>query len=207
MNGPLTQPLPGTVAPGQTVDISVNLTTPSTPGRYRGYWKIRDPNGEVFALPSGAFWVEIDSTLPSPQLPIVAAWPTVKQGASGIVATALQHLLRFNSQTVNVDGIFGNQTRAAVINFQNQTGLTADGIVGTKTWGKLVSGAQLSQGINNESTIALQKLLSQKYGYAIAVDGIFGPATKEAVMDFQESINLSPDGTVTPSVWQALISN
>jgi hypothetical protein len=52
----------GTVAPGQVVDISVDLTAPNTPDTYKGYWKIRNPTGVVFGVgPSGdvAFWVEI----------------------------------------------------------------------------------------------------------------------------------------------------
>ncbi|WP_078888143.1 peptidoglycan-binding protein [Streptomyces sp. NRRL S-118] len=37
-----------------------------------------------------------------------------------------------------VDGIFGAKTEAAVKNFQQKNGLVADGIVGNKTWRKLV---------------------------------------------------------------------
>ncbi|HEY6074680.1 MAG TPA: NBR1-Ig-like domain-containing protein, partial [Anaerolineales bacterium] len=39
MNGPTTQALAGAVNPGQTVDISVNLTAPSAVGDYTGNWK------------------------------------------------------------------------------------------------------------------------------------------------------------------------
>jgi hypothetical protein len=62
MGGPASKSLTaGTVAPGQVVDISVDLTAPSTPGEYRGNWKIRNPTGVVFGLGSGnvAFYVEI----------------------------------------------------------------------------------------------------------------------------------------------------
>ena len=34
------------VAPGDTTDVSVNLVAPATPGRYRGYWRLKLPNGE-----------------------------------------------------------------------------------------------------------------------------------------------------------------
>jgi hypothetical protein len=56
MNGPATQALTGNVNPGQTVDISVALTAPSTTGTYRGNWKLRNASGVLFAQ----FYVEID---------------------------------------------------------------------------------------------------------------------------------------------------
>ncbi len=52
----------GTVAPGQTVDASVSLTAPSTPGTYKGYWKLRNDSGVIFGIGAAAnvaFWVEI----------------------------------------------------------------------------------------------------------------------------------------------------
>ncbi|MFQ5616740.1 MAG: NBR1-Ig-like domain-containing protein [Anaerolineales bacterium] len=55
------------IAPGEEVDLSVNLTAPSEPGKYRGDWKLRNPAGQVFGLgKSGksSFWVEIDVASP-----------------------------------------------------------------------------------------------------------------------------------------------
>jgi len=40
------------VEPGSTVDISVNLVAPATPGTYTGYWQMRRPNGRTFGTPS-----------------------------------------------------------------------------------------------------------------------------------------------------------
>jgi len=57
MNGPTTQALTTNVNPGQTVDISVALTAPTTPGEYTGNWKIRDASGGSF----GKFYVQIKS--------------------------------------------------------------------------------------------------------------------------------------------------
>jgi len=63
MGGPASKSLTaGTVAPGQVVDISVDLTAPTSPDTYQGWWKIRNPTGVVFGVgPSGnvAFWVKI----------------------------------------------------------------------------------------------------------------------------------------------------
>lgn len=98
MSGPASQPLTGgTVAPGQTVDISVDLVAPSPHGTYRGYWRMRDSSGVLFALTTGSFWVEIKSvnapsptktaTLPALPPPAVAATVDVPMvaGQSGMV--------------------------------------------------------------------------------------------------------------------------
>ncbi|HEY5732042.1 MAG TPA: NBR1-Ig-like domain-containing protein [Anaerolineales bacterium] len=53
----------GTVGPGQEVDLSVNLTAPTTNGSYRGYWRIRNPSGVYIPMLSGhqgtSFFVDI----------------------------------------------------------------------------------------------------------------------------------------------------
>lgn len=63
---------------------------------------------------------------------------TYRQGSQGEGVRELQQRLKdwgyFNG---NVDGIFGSQTRQAVIRFQRQNGLTADGIVGNATLAQL----------------------------------------------------------------------
>jgi hypothetical protein len=69
MNGPVVVALPGYVATGQTVDVSVDLTAPGTPGRYVGYWMMRSPSGALFGYgpkADTAFYVDITSreTLP-----------------------------------------------------------------------------------------------------------------------------------------------
>jgi hypothetical protein len=54
--------LPGNVAPGQTVDVSVTLTAPNSIGRFTGYWMLRNASGALFGTGSKAneaFYVEI----------------------------------------------------------------------------------------------------------------------------------------------------
>jgi hypothetical protein len=51
-----------TIAPGGTVDVSVVMIAPDTPGTYQGYWKLRNPAGQVFGLGDERdkdFWVKI----------------------------------------------------------------------------------------------------------------------------------------------------
>ncbi len=63
MGGPASKQLTsGSVAPGQTVDVSVDLTAPNSNGDYRGDWLIRSDKGIVFGVGSGgdvAFYLEI----------------------------------------------------------------------------------------------------------------------------------------------------
>jgi hypothetical protein len=48
------------IPPGGTLDISVELTAPDTPGTYRGNWAFFDPYGNIFGLTNGnPIWVEI----------------------------------------------------------------------------------------------------------------------------------------------------
>ena len=53
----------GTVAPGQEVDLSVNMTAPATNGSYRGYWRIRSASGILIPILDGhqgtSFFVDI----------------------------------------------------------------------------------------------------------------------------------------------------
>lgn len=53
MGGPASQDLTEEVLPGATVDVSVTLTTPSAAGTYRGNWRLRNEQGETFALADG----------------------------------------------------------------------------------------------------------------------------------------------------------
>ena len=62
MGGPSIIPLAGTVAPGQTVDVAVNLTAPASPGTYQGFWKLRNTNetsSEESVSGDLIFWVTI----------------------------------------------------------------------------------------------------------------------------------------------------
>lgn len=48
MGGSSSVPVPRAVAQGDSVSISVNLTTPAKDGTYSGYWRMRAPNGTLF---------------------------------------------------------------------------------------------------------------------------------------------------------------
>ncbi|MGB3238879.1 MAG: peptidoglycan-binding protein [Geitlerinemataceae cyanobacterium] len=63
--------------------------------------------------------------------------PTVGQGSQGNAVECLQLRLQASGYRILVDGIFGNNTRTTVEVYQNQNGLTVDGIVGRQTWREL----------------------------------------------------------------------
>jgi hypothetical protein len=69
MSAPAEQQLTsGEIEPGGTIAISVNLKSPTAPGTYQGYFKLRASDGTVFGIGSGAadpFWVKIKVALPS----------------------------------------------------------------------------------------------------------------------------------------------
>lgn len=58
--GPASVNLDKTVPPGQTVDVSINLTAPGTPGSYKWNFKLRNAAGVIFGLGqnSATFFVD-----------------------------------------------------------------------------------------------------------------------------------------------------
>jgi hypothetical protein len=62
MDGPDALTFPKTVAPGQTVDLTVSLAAPNAAGSYRGYWMFKNASGNRFGFgPDGnkPWWVDI----------------------------------------------------------------------------------------------------------------------------------------------------
>ncbi len=133
-----------------------------------------------------------------------------------------------------VDGIFGPQTEAAVRRFQEVFDLAVDGIVGKATWYALVriyvgvtalgelqsqgqryynlswnySGA-LQQGSSGTYVRQLQYMLRVLANFiatipSIEVDGVFGPATRDAVISAQRYLGLPQTGRVDEQTWLAI---
>lgn len=71
---------------------------------------------------------------------VVYNMKTLRVGNTGTQVKVLQWLLNHTTDYTSgvVDGIFGTKTVAAVRQFQQAKGLTVDGIVGKKTWEKLL---------------------------------------------------------------------
>jgi hypothetical protein len=62
MGAPAAVPLPKEVAPGEKVEISVDMVASPDPGPYRGYWELQNDFGKVFGFGMDAnesIWVDI----------------------------------------------------------------------------------------------------------------------------------------------------
>lgn len=76
LGGPSAAALAGSVAPGNTLDVSVGLSAPAVNGIYRSYWQLRSRAGNFFGIGSDGlqpFWVNI-IVGPTPTPVIVSAW-------------------------------------------------------------------------------------------------------------------------------------
>lgn len=66
------QPLGIHVAPGESVDVTVDMVAPQTPGSYQSNWKLRNENNELFGIgPQGVspFWARIVVLAPNDATP------------------------------------------------------------------------------------------------------------------------------------------
>ena len=133
-----------------------------------------------------------------------------------------------------VDGIYGSRTEASVIAFQRIFGLSPDGIVGPATWYEIVrlytgvnalselrSQGQrfyanswsppngLEVGDSGEKVRLLQYMLSVLSSYIptippLTVDGVYGSATRAAVLAAQRRFGLPETGTVGAQTWDEI---
>ena len=134
-----------------------------------------------------------------------------------------------------VNGVYDIDTQNAVRAFQSIFNLSPDGIVGPATWAQITSVYNavlrlaelnavgitlqdvsrdlpnvLNEGMRGDAIRLLQLLLAIVGTFneslpVIAVDGIFGPDTKNAVIAFQNFAGLTPDGIVGAATWNALL--
>lgn len=159
-------------------------------------------------------------------------WPGVvlKRGSTGSEVEQVQfwlsELAQFNSALpdLTVDGNFGAATERAVKVFQQEQGLTADGVVGQATWEALYAawldmqsdlggtawpGIVLRRGDTGMEVRLVQfwlRLAAENYSAlaAVSVDGNFGAATQRAVTGFQSLFGLTADGLVGRATWNKL---
>lgn len=142
---------------------------------------------------------------------------TLQQGSTDVRVYSLQaDLAILKYYTGNVDGVFGLNTRNAVIKFQQQHGLKADGIAGDKTQAALRQAAWVAerpvvkQGSQGRDVETVQSILKSAVDYGVgnygitSIDGVFGANTQAAVIKFQKAKNLTADGVVGAATWKEL---
>jgi peptidoglycan hydrolase-like protein with peptidoglycan-binding domain len=143
-----------------------------------------------------------------------AADSLLKIGSSGDAVTALQNrLLTLGYMDYSVPtGYFGAVTQTAVVRFQSNSGLYADGVVGPATSSAIYSSTAkslvLNVGSRGEAVTALQARL-RDLGYTTPdnVSGYYGAITKSAVTAFQSANGLYADGIAGPATRVKLFSD
>ncbi len=133
-----------------------------------------------------------------------------------------------------VDGIFGQETEAAVKEFQRIFNLTPDGIIGPATWYKIVriyngvkrlseldsegiSAEEISKefpgvlqsgdtGLNVRNLQYFLAVVGEFYDTVprIEITGVYDTPTQAAVRAFQQTVGLPADGIVGIDTWQEL---
>jgi len=131
-----------------------------------------------------------------------------------VVAEVRDRLIRLNLLPKNASAAFDQVMDGAVRAFQQQQGLTVDGIVGPETFRRLeearwrlgdrvmfFSAGHMQIG---DDVMALQRRLTDMGFDCGRVDGIFGPDTDHAVRDFQRNVGVRNDGVCGPATLRAL---
>ena len=146
--------------------------------------------------------------------PVATANPeasrTLSLGMSGNDVYALQmRLIELRYLSGVADGIFGEETKNALIAFQKNNNLTEDGNAGSATIKKLngsckaaggttptpaAVGATLREGDQGEAVYILQARLFELGYYTGRIDGRFSEETTMAVTQFQMANGLTADG-------------
>ena len=137
--------------------------------------------------------------------------PTLSVGATGHDVRRLQRIFVMTKVLApsNITGTFDVTTEQAVKDFQQDTGLVVDGIVGPATWQALPADPNtpvLARGASGSVVTALQQGL-KKYSTPATdpgpVDGDFGPKTEAAVKAYQQDRAIHVDGIVGDQTWWA----
>ncbi|RZS91220.1 N-acetylmuramoyl-L-alanine amidase [Motilibacter rhizosphaerae] len=110
--------------------------------------------------------------------------------------------------------VFDDEVDRAVRSFQQQRGMTGDGIVGPQTYraldearwrlGERILRFAPGHPLTGDDVLELQRRLTDM-GFACGrVDGILGQETESGLREFQRNVGLAPDGMCGPQTLKAL---
>ena len=146
-----------------------------------------------------AWWLVV-----APSAAAAPPYPNQSIGNRGVDVKALQGFLMHHGAPIRVDGVFGNTTDTAVRALQAAKGMPVNGGADERTWVALV--VRVETGSTGEAVKALQRQLNEKRLAGLVVDGVFGTATKAALLAFQRHAGLAQTGIAGPLTWRYLIS-
>jgi murein L,D-transpeptidase YcbB/YkuD len=131
--------------------------------------------------------------------------PIILPRALGGQVSLLQKQLSSRGLPVVVDGIYGPETKKAVVAFQVRSKLRGNGIIGPRTWAMLLSVApnsypKIAIGSNSDAVTTLRTLLHMR-GYRVSNHGKFDISLENAVKKFQKRHGIRPTGVVKRSTW------
>jgi peptidoglycan hydrolase-like protein with peptidoglycan-binding domain len=134
---------------------------------------------------------------------------TIKLGDAGDDVKRIQRVFAREKALLpdDVDGVFGPKTEQAVKDFQQSEGLVVDGVVGPITWSHIhpyrEASPTLQAGSLGPVVAKLQGVLKTGFGYAGAIDGVFGPVTEAVVRQYQTNSALPVTGVMDEGTWMA----
>ena len=134
-------------------------------------------------------------------------YPVLSQGKTGAAVTRLQQRLRqLGYLNADATGTFGPMTRDAVIKFQRNYRIAANGIVNRQTWNALLgsSSTQTRSSLSTQEVRELQGRLQQLGYFNTSPTGTIGPITRDAVSKFQQNYRLPVDGIADAQVLEAV---
>lgn len=116
-------------------------------------------------------------------------------------------------QASSDEAVFDDDLDRAVRAFQQERGITVDGIVGPQTFRRLEEARwQLGDRVLSyvpghlmagDDVTELQRRLNQ-FGFSSGrADGLFGPQTDAALREFQQGVGVTADGTCGPDTFRA----
>ena len=172
-----TSPTPiGTVSPNQEIDLSINLTAPTTVGSYRGYWRIRNASGVLIPVLGGtqgkSFFVDIKVAVTSSGLDFHTKAPDASWVGTGGVVT-------FGGPETDANGF------AMYRNSQKLEDGTAPGKA-LEIHPQMVNNGQMS-GLYPSYTVVNGEHFKAKIGFLAKSDGSCGTGNATFQLNYKEA--------------------